>query len=114
MKILDPNPRTVSDRSCCFEYHSAASCFILQICFGPKFSFDGFRCLYQALLLWPNMSETFVQRVTAAQIYKNEWFRKGYTPAKFDKDASVNLDDIDAVFNESNVRSHPYVILTSV
>jgi serine/threonine protein kinase len=39
-------------------------------------------------------------RITAAQIYRNEWFRKGYTPT-FDKDVSVNLDDIDAVFSES-------------
>ena len=45
-----------------------------------------------------------LQRITAALIHKNEWFRKGYSPAKFDMDVSVNLDDIDAVFSESNVR----------
>lgn len=41
-------------------------------------------------------------RITAAQIYKNEWFKKGYTPATFDKDVNISLDDIDAVFSESN------------
>jgi hypothetical protein len=46
-----------------------------------------------------------LQRITAAQIYRNEWFRKGYTPT-FDKDVSVNLDDIDAVFSESTVREY--------
>jgi 5'-AMP-activated protein kinase catalytic alpha subunit len=43
-----------------------------------------------------------LQRITAAQIHKNDWFKKGYTPATFDKDVNVNLDDIDAVFSESN------------
>jgi hypothetical protein len=46
----------------------------------------------------------FLQRITAALMHKNEWFRKGYSPAKFEKDANINLDDIDAVFSESNVR----------
>lgn len=45
-----------------------------------------------------------LQRKTAAQIYKNEWFKKGYTPSKFSEEKDVNLDDIDAVFNESTVR----------
>jgi len=40
-------------------------------------------------------------RITAAQIYKNDWFKKGYTPAKFDKNIDVNFDDIDLVFSES-------------
>jgi hypothetical protein len=45
-----------------------------------------------------------LQRITAAQIYRNEWFKKGYTPSKFSEEKDVNLDDIDAVFNESTVR----------
>jgi len=58
---------------------------------------------------------TFLQRITAAQIHKNEWFKKGYTPAKFDKDVNINLDDIDAVFSESNVRlSNLYVVCIHV
>ncbi|KAH8971981.1 hypothetical protein BDL97_02G170800 [Sphagnum fallax] len=40
-------------------------------------------------------------RITAAKIYKNEWFKKGYTPSKLSGKEDVNLDDIDAVFNES-------------
>jgi hypothetical protein len=46
-----------------------------------------------------------MQRITAAKIYKNEWFKKGYTPSKLSGKEDVNLDDIDAVFNESKVRS---------
>lgn len=45
-----------------------------------------------------------LQRKTAAQIYRNEWFKNGYTPSKFSEEKDVNLDDIDAVFNESTVR----------
>ncbi|CAK9250758.1 unnamed protein product, partial [Sphagnum jensenii] len=40
-------------------------------------------------------------RITAAQIYKNEWFRKDYKPSKLSEKKDVNLDDIDAVFSES-------------
>lgn len=33
-----------------------------------------------------------------------DWFKKGYSPAKFAEDINVNMDDIDAVFSESTVR----------
>jgi serine/threonine protein kinase len=51
-------------------------------------------------------------RITAAKIYKNEWFKKGYTPSKLSEKEDVNLDDIDAVFNESKVRSRFSTFLT--
>jgi serine/threonine protein kinase len=53
-------------------------------------------------------------RITAAKIYKNEWFKKGYTPSKLSGKEDVNLDDIDAVFNESKVRSPFSTSLTNV
>lgn len=40
-------------------------------------------------------------RITAAQIHNMDWFKKGYSPAKFAEDVNVNMDDIDAVFSES-------------
>jgi hypothetical protein len=33
-----------------------------------------------------------MQRITAAKIYKNEWFKKGYTPSKLSGKEDVNLD----------------------
>ena len=48
---------------------------------------------------------SWLQRITAAQIYKNDWFKKGYTPAKFDREADVSLDDVDAIFSGSTVRA---------
>ena len=43
------------------------------------------------------------QRITIAEIIENEWFKKGYIPPKFEQ-ADVTLDDVDAIFNESEVR----------
>lgn len=40
-------------------------------------------------------------RITIPEILENEWFKKGYTPAQFCEDESINLDDVDAVFNDS-------------
>ncbi|XP_044491554.1 CBL-interacting serine/threonine-protein kinase 9 isoform X1 [Mangifera indica] len=42
-----------------------------------------------------------VTRITIPQILKDEWFIKGYKPPQFDKEEDVNLDDVDAVFNDS-------------
>ena len=44
------------------------------------------------------------QRITAAEIIENEWFKKGYKPPRFEQ-ADVSLDDVDAIFNESGVIS---------
>ncbi|XP_031263591.1 CBL-interacting serine/threonine-protein kinase 9-like, partial [Pistacia vera] len=40
-------------------------------------------------------------RITIPQILEDEWFIKGYKRPQFDKEEDVNLDDIDAVFNDS-------------
>ncbi|WOL07889.1 CBL-interacting protein kinase 23-like isoform X1 [Canna indica] len=39
-------------------------------------------------------------RITIQQIIENEWFKKGYQPPRFET-ADVNLDDVDAIFDES-------------
>ncbi|KAH8974643.1 hypothetical protein BDL97_01G112600 [Sphagnum fallax] len=41
-------------------------------------------------------------RYTAAQIYKNDWFRKSYKPAQHTEKLNVTLEDINAVFNDSS------------
>jgi hypothetical protein len=40
-------------------------------------------------------------RITVPEILDNEWFKKGYKPPKFNEEEDVNLDDVDAVFNDS-------------
>ncbi|XP_024024135.1 CBL-interacting serine/threonine-protein kinase 9 [Morus notabilis] len=43
-------------------------------------------------------------RITISEILKDEWFKKGYQPPRFEKEEDVNLDDVDAVFNDSKDR----------
>lgn len=46
-----------------------------------------------------------MQRITVPEILQNEWFRKGYKRPKFEGEGEdVNLDDVNAVFNDSQVR----------
>ncbi|GAY45793.1 hypothetical protein CUMW_092060 [Citrus unshiu] len=40
-------------------------------------------------------------RMTISQMLEDEWFKKGYKPPHFDKEEEVNLDDVDAIFNDS-------------
>ncbi|XP_062091310.1 CBL-interacting serine/threonine-protein kinase 9 [Humulus lupulus] len=40
-------------------------------------------------------------RITISEILQDEWFKKGYRQARFEKEEDVNLDDIDAAFNDS-------------
>ncbi|KAM0937261.1 putative protein kinase CAMK-CAMKL-CHK1 family [Dioscorea sansibarensis] len=39
-------------------------------------------------------------RITISEVLENDWFKKGYQPPSFEM-ANVNLDDVDALFNES-------------
>lgn len=40
-------------------------------------------------------------RITVAEIIEDEWFKKEYRPPQFEQEAHVNVDDVDAVFNDS-------------
>ncbi|KAF3439802.1 hypothetical protein FNV43_RR18080 [Rhamnella rubrinervis] len=40
-------------------------------------------------------------RITISEILEDEWFKKGHKPAHFKEEEDVNLDDVDAVFNDS-------------
>ncbi|XP_057496392.1 CBL-interacting serine/threonine-protein kinase 9 [Actinidia eriantha] len=40
-------------------------------------------------------------RITIPEILENDWFKKGYKPPQFEQGEDVNLDDVDAVFNDS-------------
>lgn len=40
-------------------------------------------------------------RITIAEILEDEWFKKGYKLAYSEEEQNVNLDDVDAVFNDS-------------
>jgi hypothetical protein len=44
------------------------------------------------------------QSITVAEIIEDEWFKKGYRPPQFEQEEHVNVDDVDAVFNDLKVR----------
>lgn len=46
-----------------------------------------------------------MQRITIEQIRNDEWFNKGYVPARLIEYEDVNLDDVDAAFNDPEVDS---------
>ncbi|GFP88174.1 cbl-interacting serine/threonine-protein kinase 9 [Phtheirospermum japonicum] len=41
-------------------------------------------------------------RITIPEILENEWFKKDYKPPQFEQEEDVNLEDVDAVFNDSD------------
>lgn len=49
------------------------------------------------------MAFAFVQRITIPEILVDEWFKKDYKPPVFDEKEDTNLDDVEAVFKDSEV-----------
>lgn len=43
------------------------------------------------------------QRITIADVLRDEWFKKDYKPPVFDDKLEANLDDVEAVFKDSEV-----------
>ena len=40
---------------------------------------------------------------SAAEILDDEWFKKEYKPPIFEENGEINLDDVEAVFKDSEV-----------
>lgn len=45
-----------------------------------------------------------MQRISMAEILDDEWFKKDYKPPVFEENGETNLDDVEAVFKDSEVR----------
>ena len=43
------------------------------------------------------------QRITVPEILEDEWFKKDYKPPIFEEKEDTNLDDVEAVFKDSEV-----------
>lgn len=79
-RILDPNPMTVSSTATTFVNNkSLSSLSLLKSC-----------CVSQ--------------RVTPQEVFEDEWFKKDYKPPVFEEKDDSNMDDVDAVFKDSEVR----------
>lgn len=55
---------------------------------------------YVWIIKW---SSVFIQRITIPDILEDEWFKKDYKPPAFDEKEDANLDDVEAVFKDSEV-----------
>ena len=44
-----------------------------------------------------------LQRITIHEILQDEWFKKDYKPPVFEEKDDTNLDDVEAVFKDSEV-----------
>ncbi|WVZ88133.1 hypothetical protein U9M48_034683 [Paspalum notatum var. saurae] len=66
-----------------------------EFTFPPWMSFPAKRLLIR--ILDPNP----MTRITIPEILEDEWFKKGYKRPEFDEKYDATLDDVDAVFNDS-------------
>jgi hypothetical protein len=46
-----------------------------------------------------------------AEILDDEWFKKDYKPPVFEENGETNLDDVEAVFKDSEVRRFLNMVL---
>lgn len=44
-----------------------------------------------------------MQRITISEILEDEWFKKDYKSPIFNEKGDANLDDVEAVFKDSEV-----------
>lgn len=44
------------------------------------------------------------------EILEDEWFKKDYKPAVFDEKEDTSLDDVEAVFKDSEVSGPPRIL----
>ncbi|XP_040991797.1 CBL-interacting serine/threonine-protein kinase 3 isoform X1 [Juglans microcarpa x Juglans regia] len=61
----------------------------------PWLSFDAMKLITR--ILDPNP----MTRITVPEILEDEWFKKGYKPPVFEEKEDTNLDDVEAVFKDS-------------
>ena len=51
----------------------------------------------------PHPPPLSMQRITVEQIRNDEWFKKGFVPVRLIEYEDVNLDDVNAVFDDPEV-----------
>ena len=72
---------------------------VCQLCFQNEWAFIILSC---SITLGSSFGKPW-QRITIHEILEDEWFKKGYKRPEFDEKYDTTLDDVDAVFNDSEV-----------
>ncbi|KAG6513562.1 hypothetical protein ZIOFF_023894 [Zingiber officinale] len=68
---------------------------------AAEFTFPTWFSLEAKILLTRILDPNPMTRITVSEILKNEWFKKGYKPPVFEETYEANLDDVHAVFMDS-------------
>ncbi|XP_034933461.1 CBL-interacting serine/threonine-protein kinase 9 [Populus alba] len=71
-----------------------------KIC-GADFTFPSWFSSGAKKLIKRILDPKPLTRITVSEILEDEWFKKGYKPPQFEQEEDVNIDDVDAVFNDS-------------
>ncbi|PIA53289.1 hypothetical protein AQUCO_00900101v1 [Aquilegia coerulea] len=66
-----------------------------------EFSFPSWLSLNAKTLLTRILDPNPMNRITIPEILEDEWFKKGYKVPVFDEKYDTNLDDVEAVFKDS-------------
>ncbi|CAN1309473.1 CBL-interacting serine/threonine-protein kinase 9 [Linum perenne] len=72
-----------------------------KIC-NADFTFPSWFSLGSKKLINRILDPNPLTRITIPEILEDEWFKKGYKPPHFEQEEDINLDDVDAVFNNSS------------
>lgn len=59
--------------------------------------------LQYVVFCWSNMFPDMEQRIRIEEIRSDEWFQKNYEPIKEIENEEVNLDDVNAAFDDPEV-----------
>lgn len=59
--------------------------------------------LYNIAVILQQLLYVYLQRISIEEIKNDEWFKKNYVPARLLEYEDVNLDDVNAVFDDSEV-----------
>ncbi|XP_074582233.1 CBL-interacting protein kinase 32-like [Curcuma longa] len=68
---------------------------------ASEFTFPTWFSLEAKTLLTRILDPNPMTRITVSEILKNQWFKKGYKPPVFKETYEANLDDVHAVFMDS-------------
>ncbi|VAI04157.1 unnamed protein product [Triticum turgidum subsp. durum] len=60
-----------------------------------------YKKISDAEFTFPPWTSFPAKRITVQEMLEDEWFKKGYKRAEFDEKYDTTLDDVDAVFNDS-------------